>query len=64
MREHDPDKRQSVVVKGGQGEFSLVVRMPGPGHPHLGFYPTPSGNAFGGVYFGQGESVLRERRWK
>jgi len=33
------------------------------GYLHLSFYPVPSGSDFGGIYFGQGNWVLRKKGW-
>ena len=30
------------------------------GWPHISFYPADGGNGFGGIYFGTGDSVLKE----
>jgi hypothetical protein len=55
------DPRQVVRVKKGTGTFALMKTMQEEGYPHLSFYPTSSGGDLGGVYFGQGDSVLRNR---
>jgi hypothetical protein len=34
------------------------------GYLHLSFYPVTSGGDIGGVYFGQGDWVLRQKTWK
>ena len=51
---------QAKVVERGSGEFTLKVRMPYEGWPHVSFYPAEGGQSFGGVYFGTGDSVLKE----
>ena len=56
------DPRQTVKITKGTGTFRLVHTMP-QGYPHISFYPVPSGDSFGGVYFGKGESVLRNKGW-
>src|SRR5881409_865282 len=34
------------------------------GYLHLSFYPVPSGSSFGGIYFGQGNWVLRNKDFR
>jgi hypothetical protein len=53
------DARQHVQIKKGSGSFHLVKTLRDDGYPHVSFYG--SGNAFGGVYFGQGDRVLRQK---
>jgi hypothetical protein len=55
------DAKQHVRVKKGSGSFRLVKTMGEDGYLHVSFYPVSSGGGFGGVYFGQGERVLRNR---
>jgi beta-lactamase regulating signal transducer with metallopeptidase domain len=50
-------KTQSIVVKKGEGRFTLVFYMWQRGCPHVSFYSTT--NSIGGVYFGTGESVYK-----
>ena len=50
-------------IEKGSGTFRLVKVMRGHGYLHVSFYPVPSGSAFGGVYFGQGEGVLKHKGW-
>jgi hypothetical protein len=58
-----PDmKTQRVVVDKGEGRFKLIFYTWYNGNPHVSFYPTEEGSDFGGVYFGTGDSVLREKR--
>lgn len=57
------ESRQRMTVSRGEGDFMLAMKMATDGYPHVSFYPLPSGEGFGGVYFGQGESVLR-KGWK
>src|SRR6266481_6234628 len=54
------DARQTAVIKKGTGSFELIKKMNGDGFLHLSFYPIPSGSDFGGIYFGQGDWVLRQ----
>ena len=53
------DPRQHVRVKKGTGSFHLVKTLSADGYLHVSFYPVPSGSDFGGVYFGQGNRVLK-----
>jgi hypothetical protein len=53
----EPD--QTVHVTKGTGSFRLVKKMKEPGYLHLTFYSRSTGQGFGGVYFGQGQWVLR-----
>jgi hypothetical protein len=55
------DSQQTVHVKKGRGSFRLIKRITDDGYPHLTFYTSDTGQGFGGVYFGQGPSVLREK---
>ena len=55
------DPAQMVRVTKGTGTFSLAKRMKDDGYLHLSFYPRGSGGDFGGVYFGQGQGVLRDK---
>jgi beta-lactamase regulating signal transducer with metallopeptidase domain len=58
-----PDmKTQRVVVEKGEGRFQLIFYMWYKGNPHLSFYPAEGGSVFGGVYFGTGDSVLKEKK--
>jgi hypothetical protein len=54
---------QIVRVTKGTGSFVLTKRMNESGYPHLSFYPVGHGSSFGGVYFGQGDRVLRNKGW-
>jgi hypothetical protein len=54
------DPRQHIKVKQGSGTFHLVATMSQDGYLHVSFYPAESGSVFGGVYFGQGNRVLRD----
>jgi hypothetical protein len=51
-----------LAVSRGDGEFALVTTINGAGYPHLTFYGS-DGHPFGGVYFGNGESVLPKKTW-
>ena len=55
------DPKQTVRIKKGNGSFRLIKTMTEEGYLHISFYPLPSGSAFGGVYFGQGKGVLRQK---
>lgn len=56
-----PDqKAQSQKVNQGEGDFTLVLPMTVRGWPHVSFYPADGGEDFGGVYFGTGDTVLKE----
>ena len=57
------DPSQIMRVQKGQGTFRLVKVMREEGYLHVSFYPVPSGSAFGGVYFGQDNGVLRHKGW-
>ena len=50
------DQKQKTQVKKGSGSFHLVKTMNEDGYLHVSFYP----GAFG-VYFGQGNRVLRSK---
>jgi beta-lactamase regulating signal transducer with metallopeptidase domain len=53
-------KIQTTVVERGSGTFTLCLLMSSLGWPHLSFYPVDGGESFGGVYFGTGDSVLKQ----
>ena len=55
------DPKQTVRIRKGTGEFHLVKTMDREGYLHVSFYPVPSGSDFGGIYFGQGQWVLRDK---
>jgi hypothetical protein len=57
------DPQQTMTVARGSGAFRLVKTMNEDGFLHVSFYPVTSGSSFGGVYFGQGEGVLRNKGW-
>jgi hypothetical protein len=58
------DPKQTLRIAKGTGTFRLVKTMADSGYPHVTFYPVPSGNGFGGVYFGEGTWVLRDKHFK
>jgi hypothetical protein len=51
------DPRQVAQITKGSGTFRLIKSVHDQGYLHVSFY---NGNSFGGVYFGQGEWVLRK----
>ena len=51
---------QTTQVNRGQGTFELVLPMSYRGWPHVSFYPAEGGDGFGGIYFGTGDSVLKQ----
>jgi hypothetical protein len=55
------EPEQTVHLTKGTGSFRLVKRMTEPGYLHLTFYSRKTGQGFGGVYFGQGQWVLRNK---
>ena len=57
------DPKQRITITKGTGTFRLIKTMSGPGYLHLSFYPLGSGGDFGGVYFGQGDWILRKKSW-
>src|SRR3954465_8846228 len=54
---------QTVHVTKGTGSFRLVKKMTEQGYLHLTFYSRVTGQGFGGVYFGQGDWVLRDKHF-
>jgi beta-lactamase regulating signal transducer with metallopeptidase domain len=57
-----PDmKTQRVAVDKGEGRFKLIFYMWYRGNPHVSFYPAEGDRVLGGVYFGTGDSVLKEK---
>jgi len=57
------DPEQTMRVKKGTGSFRLIKKMTSDGYLHLTFYSRITGQGFGGVYFGQGEWVLRNKQF-
>ena len=55
------EQRQTIHVTQGTGAFRLITTLNAEGYLHVSFYPVPSGNDFGGIYFGQGKWVLHHR---
>lgn len=54
------DPQQEKKIKKGKGTFSLLLTIHDMGFPHISFYPTKDGGeAFGGLYFGQGVSIFK-----
>jgi hypothetical protein len=58
------DPEQTVHVRKGTGSFRLIKKMSDPGYLHLTFYSRATGQGFGGVYFGQGQWVLRDKHFR
>jgi hypothetical protein len=54
------DPKQTVRIRKGTGTFHLIKTLDREGYLHVSFY---AGNSFGGVYFGQGQWVLRNKGW-
>jgi hypothetical protein len=53
-------KIQTTMVQRGSGKFTLCLPMSCAGWPHVSFYPEDKGESFGGLYFGTGDSVLKQ----
>ncbi len=53
--------RGRLDVTQGTGRFELATRMPYDGYPHV---TLRDGKPFGGVYFGKGQTVLRDKGFK
>jgi beta-lactamase regulating signal transducer with metallopeptidase domain len=53
---------QRARIAKGTGRFELRTTFTN-GSPHVSFYPAGGGSGFGGVYFGQGEFVLKSKGW-
>ena len=51
---------QTQKISKGEADFTIILPMTVRGWPHLSFYNTKSGEGFGGIYFGTGDSVLKE----
>jgi RNA polymerase sigma factor (sigma-70 family) len=55
---------QSTRVQKGQGEFTLLHAMGGPGYFHLVLMGDKGQDSFlANVYFGTGDNVLRKKTW-
>jgi RNA polymerase sigma factor (sigma-70 family) len=46
-------------IQRGDREFDLIFAVKTSGHPHVSFYPAEGGEQFGGVYFGNGDFLLK-----
>ena len=57
------DPSQITRIEKGTGTFRLVKTMREEGYLHVSFYPVPGGSSFGGIYFGQGKWVNRDKGW-
>ncbi len=57
------DPQQTMRVTKGTGSFHLMKRMTEDGYLHVTFYSRKTGQGFGGVYFGQGNWVLRDKHF-
>jgi hypothetical protein len=57
------DAAQRVRVTKGTGSFRLIKKVGEDGYLHLTFYSHATGHGFGGVYFGQGKWVLRDKHF-
>jgi hypothetical protein len=57
------DPKQIVHITKGTGTFRLIKKMTDHGYLHVTFYSRATGHGFGGVYFGQGQWVLREKNF-
>jgi hypothetical protein len=57
------DPSQIMRIEKGTGTFRLVTTMGSEGYLHVSFYPVSTGSSFGGIYFGQGAWVLRNKTW-
>src|ERR1022692_3215723 len=54
---------QKAGVTKGTGSFELTEVVKHAGHLHLSFYPVPSGNRLGTVYFGTEEQMKEISNW-
>lgn len=57
------DASQITRIGKGTGTFRLVKTMREEGYLHISLYSVTDGNGFGGVYFGQGNWVLKNKGW-
>ena len=57
------EAQQTMHVMKGTGSFRLIKKMTEGGYLHLTFYSHATGQGFGGVYFGQGQWVLRDKHF-
>ena len=58
-----PLKTQQVEIKKGEGKVRLILPVTYAGKPHVSFY-SETGDGFGHVYFGTGDSVLKRGWWE
>ena len=56
-------KTQRLRAKRGNHTFSLSKVATGNGGPHLTFYNSETGVAFGGIYFGDKTNVWMKKGW-
>ena len=54
--------RRSMRIARGSGDFELATTMAYEGHPHVTF--GTGGKTFGGVYFGKGPTLLRDKGYR
>ncbi|HKD37072.1 MAG TPA: protein kinase, partial [Pirellulales bacterium] len=52
------------TVTRGEGRFDLLLHMTHEGKPHVSFYPAETREGFAHVYFGTGDSVLKQGWWE
>ncbi len=52
-------KVQTATINKGDGSFTLYLPMSIDGWPHISLYPDGGGDSFGGVYFGTGQTILK-----
>lgn len=57
------EPEQTIHVVKGAGSFRLIKKMTEEGYLHVSFYSRSTGQGFGGVYFGQGQWVLRDKHF-
>jgi hypothetical protein len=57
------EAQQTTHVMKGTGFFRLIKKMTEEGYLHVTFYSRATGQGFGGVYFGQGQGVLRDKHF-
>jgi hypothetical protein len=56
------EKTASITVSRGEGQYALVHKMV-KGWPHVTFYDA-KGRPVSGVYFGHGDSLLKNKSWR
>ncbi len=54
---------QRMLVKKGNGDFTLKTTIRNRGHLHLTYYGPDSGKPFGGTYFGTVEQMKSIANW-